>query len=460
MKKNRGAVYLILLLVMSGIFIFLAASIMGLAFANLKLARHNESVVSSVQVAEAGVNYYLWHLSHNNLDYCDGNALGSANCPTTMPTQGYGPFAHDFKGPGGNVVGNFSLYISKPIPGGTITEIKAIGKAQNSTVSRTVVAGIGLPSFANYGLLANADEWFSGTVPEETGPIHTNGGIRFDVLHYGNIVSSSKARYIPQWTYGGSNCNPTCTEEDGIWTTLSGVDKSSWQFPTPLIDFNTVTVDLSKLKTSANSNGVYLDTTHAGSKGYYLKLKADNTIDISKVTNETSTGITSTFVENRAAPTNGILYSEKPIWIDGAWNSKITIATEAKLPSGRSITLINNLTYVNRNDGSNKIGLISTGHIQTAPYSPANLETDAALLSQNGRVSVDDWVSPKRFGTWTIFGSIASFDTMYATWVNGDDSFAGGYLDCVITYDPHLTIDPPPNFPTSGNYNILTWREE
>src|SRR5512134_236831 len=57
-------------------------------------------------IAEAGIEYYRWHLAVAPLDYHDGNASSS------------GPFVHDVLDKDGNVVGSFSLDITEP-PGGT-----------------------------------------------------------------------------------------------------------------------------------------------------------------------------------------------------------------------------------------------------------------------------------------------------------------------------------------------------
>ena len=493
MQKKSGAIYLVLLLVMSGVFIFLATAIMSLAFANVRLARHNQSMVSSLSVAEAGVNYYLWHLSHSPLDYCDGHTKGSPECPTTAPPSGYGPYTHDFNGPDGTKLGTFILTITPPSLGGTIYDIKAVGTATNATVSRTVRAGVGIPSFASYAVLSNNDDFFETTETTD-GPVHSNGGIRYDPPNANDIISSSVSTlYRPSWTLGGvrgadtSDCGGSCDMEPGVWSPHIGVDKSKWQFPVPPIDFTAVSANLTGAggirAKSLNGQGINLpefanNSPNKDALGYYLKLKADGSIGMAAVTAENYTsdptgGIT--IANNQGDPIsldqaanyaipanfNGILYSEKPIWVEGTWNGKITIAT-ASAANGKSITVINNLKYVTpRNDGTKKIGLIGTSDIRIPPYAPANLEIDAALLSNSGMIQYA-WDGSKKDGTLVIYGSLASWGGRVFFWSSSDGygSWVGGYSDSQQIYDQHLTIDPPPDFPTTGSYQVLTWREE
>jgi len=66
--------------------------------------KHNRE--SAFQIAEAGINYYRWHLAHNKTDYKDG-------------TDSDGPYTHEYQDKDGNVIGHFSLNITPP-PLGTL----------------------------------------------------------------------------------------------------------------------------------------------------------------------------------------------------------------------------------------------------------------------------------------------------------------------------------------------------
>lgn len=447
-RKKSGAIYLVLLLVMSGVFIFLATAIMSLAFANVRLARHNEAMVSSLSIAEAGVNYYLWHLAKAPADYCDGGTCNQ-------------PYERDFTDPDGNILGSFDLYITPPAPGGTATTIKSVGTAKGATVSRTVIANLGMPSFAGYAFLSDQMIYVKQG-DKIDGPVHSNSCIQFDGLA-NDLISASSDSEHPCLVKSG-------VPYYGVWTTGGGGPTVYFQFPTSRVDFDEISVALDKIKVASKYGGLYLPKS--SKLGYHLTLKPDHTIDVTTVASETVDGFTeSTPAKNYPAPINGVLYADDYLWVDGTWNSKITIANP--IPAIKksstfyafgyrpSILIANNLLYQSKN-GTNKIGLITIGDISIPPYAPSSIEIDAAMSSQKGHVwypySTDRSILPK--DQITIYGAISSYQFPSWTYLDANDQIINGFKNVSSTYDHSLTLDPPPFFPTTGDYQILSWREE
>src|SRR3989344_8323925 len=158
------------------------------------------------QIAEAGIDYYRWHLAHAQNDYTDGIA-----------TTTNGPFLHDFKDKDGNIVGQFSLTITPPSTGSTIVIIKSKGAVvEDPLVSRTIQTTLGIPSLAKYSVVAN-DVMRFGDGTEVFGPIHSNNGVRFDGLAH-NIVTSAKDKYIDPDNPGAYRF--------GVYTTVGADDPS------------------------------------------------------------------------------------------------------------------------------------------------------------------------------------------------------------------------------------------
>jgi Tfp pilus assembly protein PilX len=122
---------------------------------NARFTRFEENQAKALNVAEAGINYYMWHLSHNSNDFKDGG--------TTPSTAPYGPYQHNYYDNDGNLLGKYTLYITPPASGSTIATVKSIGEVPNMPGSRTIVAQIGQPSFSNFVWLSNSEIWFSAT---------------------------------------------------------------------------------------------------------------------------------------------------------------------------------------------------------------------------------------------------------------------------------------------------------
>jgi len=435
--RRRGA-YLPMILMISTLFIAFAAALSTLAISNLRNASHFEKYISSLEVAEAGVNYYMWHLSHNNTDYCDDTV-----CTGEPP---YGPFIHDYKDQNGNVVGQYKLYVTPPTQGEAVTKVKAVGTAAGSVTDRSVIADLGMPSFARYSFLTNTECWFG---PEESvhGPVHSNVGVHFDGTT-DSIISASSKTYKPANTFGGDN-----EMHDGVWG--SGGPAGFFSFPVPTVNFNKISLDLLNLNAQASARGINLGPSYAS--GYYIKLNADDTISVYKVTRERTTGINISFLQTYPAPANGVIYANDNVWIDGTYGKDLTVAAELSGNQPAKIKIKDNLLYKQK-DGTVRIGLVSQGNIEVPSYAPTDLEIDGALLSQKGHV----WF-PQANGyiknSITIYGSISSYDFWTWSWVNGT-TVVSGYRHTTTTFDKYLTLAPPPQFPSIGNFSIFNWREE
>ena len=68
---RQGSV-LILTLVFFALFTVVAIAVVNLAILHYRLSRQQVAKEHALQIAEAGLNYYLWHLAHDPEDLTDG----------------------------------------------------------------------------------------------------------------------------------------------------------------------------------------------------------------------------------------------------------------------------------------------------------------------------------------------------------------------------------------------------
>ncbi len=476
MKKNssqhRGLI-LINVLVFAVIAIVVTIALINWATTVIRSSRQLTTREQALQIAEAGIDYYRWHLAHARSDYTDGNA-----------TTTTGPFIHDMKDKDGNVIGSYSLVITPPVSGTTIVKIKSTGKVTaDPDVSRTLEVKLGIPSLAKFSVAAN-DIMRFGAGTEIFGPIQSNNGIRVDGIAH-NTVTSAKDKYVDP--DNGS------AQRFGVYTT-SGTDDPSppapvpnrpdvfmagRQFPVAAIDFVGMTTDLSTMKTVAQADARYFGAS--GAKGYHVVLKTNDTFDLYKVTSLTTASKSceqdgysqkptwgtwtiqnQTFLQNYSFPPGGTLFFEDDVWVDGQVNTaRLTIAA-GKFPDSsstrKSITINNNLLYTNY-DGQDTISLVAQGNINTGLSSLDTLRIDSALVAQNGRVGRHYYSS--RCGTGydrtslTLYGMIATNLRYGFAYTDGT-----GYNLRNIIYDQNLLYSPPPNFPlTSDQYSVISWDE-
>ena len=67
--KNQRGYFLATILVFATVIIIITTSLIYISINQKKYFQSNREKASARQVAEAGVNYYLWHLAHDNEDY-------------------------------------------------------------------------------------------------------------------------------------------------------------------------------------------------------------------------------------------------------------------------------------------------------------------------------------------------------------------------------------------------------
>lgn len=469
--KNKGLI-LLNVLIFAVIAATVTISLVNWASTMIKSSKQLSLREQAFQIAEAGIDYYRWHLAHAHTDYTDGIA-----------TTTTGPFVHDFKDKDGNVIGQFALTITPPPTGSTVVVIKSRGTVTDDpTVSRTIQATLAIPSLAKYSVAAN-DVMRFGQGTEVFGVIQSNNGIRFDGLAH-NLISSAKDKYIDP--DNGS------AYRFGVYTTVGTDDPSppaavpsrpdvfmaGRQFPVPSVDFVGMTTDLSTMKSDAQTVNRYFAAS--GAQGYHVVLKTNDTFDLYKVTSLVSTSKScqndsqgqanwgswsiqnQTFLQNYTFPTNGVMFFEDNVWVDGQINTaRLTIAA-GKFPDSpstrKSITVNNDLLYTNY-DGQDTIALVAQGDINVGLSSDDVLRIDAAIIAQNGRAG--RYYYSNRCGTGyarsslTLYGMIATNLRYGFAYTDGT-----GYDIRNIIYDSKLLYAPPPNFPlTSDQYTTVSWDE-
>ncbi len=255
-KKLQKGTILPTLLVISGAFVIV---IYGLLFGltlQFSFSQRQLAFDRALHIAEAGVNYYRWHLAHDPDDF-------------TPESEEY-----DYLDPQGSSIAKYSLDVTPPSDGSSVVTIRSTGWSNDyPSIQRTVRAQYGIPSLAEYAFLSNASTWYgSGTVIH--GAIHSNNGIRMDGTNY-SIVSSAQEEYMCGSETG---CSPP-DNKPGVWG--SGGDQGLWQFPVPAIDFDTISFDFANMKEDAQNSGLYLDPSNK--EGYHIIFLDDGSFQVYRV---------------------------------------------------------------------------------------------------------------------------------------------------------------------------------
>lgn len=417
---------------------------------------------AAFHIAEAGIEYYRWHLAHAPTDYQDG---------TGQP----GPYVHQYTDKDGQDIGSFSLDITPPLPGSTIVTIESTGWTKEKPhIKRTLKVRVGFPALTDFAFIENANMSFSPTT-EVHGKVHSNGGIEFNGTTDA-IVQSARETYD-----NGEGTHP------GVWG--DGGPDNFWQFPVPAKDFFGITADLAAIRDLADNGGIHLNSS--GDDGYHMVFNSNGTFDLYRVNTRycyggngrwrrwrgwywdgevhcydvrnTSSQSNRTFLQTYTIPSNGVIFVEDDVWVEGVVNGRVTIGA-GRFPVSpgtyQEIYISENITY-NEQSSDDVLGLIAQGDIIVPRNVPTDMQIHAAALSQFGKIQrpyYHYYYFPSIKNSLIFFGSQISYDGGGWKWISSGDVISG-FINTNHTYDGNLLYNPPPGFPVGNTYELISWEE-
>lgn len=468
-KKNSGML-IIQTMVFAGIVVIMIGALSSWAAQAVKGGRSAFNREQAFQSAEAGIDYYRWHLAHAPVDYQDG-------------TGSPGPYVHPLKNKNGDTIGEFSLNIIAPTLGSTLVKINSTGSSIfDDSISRTVLSQVAKPSIAKYAFAGNSNIRF-GEGTEVFGPVHANGGIRFDGLAH-NVITSGVTYYTDTDSdacttynsYGVHTClYPSDPTYPSSLPSRPDVFESGRLISQPTVSFPGFTTDLAALKTKAQNGGFYRGVAGSGFVGYRIVLKTNDTFDLYKVSSWAGKGSCSsptyswsvgseTLQGNYAFPPNGAIFMQDDLVVEGQIDGARLTIVSAYLPvpsnpdNYTNIIINKDISYTNY-DGTDALGLIGQAGVMVGMISDNDLKIDGALIAQNGKVGRFYYSGSSCFyknrSVISLYGMIASNERYGFAYTDNT-----GYATRNIAYDANLLYAPPPDFPLTGSqYNILSWQE-
>ena len=360
--------------------------------------------VKAFNIADAGVNAYLYELRHDTDYYLTTPTL-------TARTE----------------EGSWSVVAVPPTASTPYLTLRSSGRLDSGVASRTVIATVRFPTFADYMFLEDCDIGI-GSGALVNGKVHSN----HNISNSGRITGLATAY--------------------GTFTNLSGgkTDKGFLAGPSKvaLIPFNDVKPVMDAMKAIGQRTGAagYAGPAPAGKQGYEI------TFSGTSYTRRTVTGFTSSgyVVANDAVaypiPNVGVMYFEDDIWVKGDYGLSVTVAGSA------NIYVVGSLQPTDP-DSNTTMGLIADVNVSVpGQYSviPDNMTIQAALLARTG--SVTSTYGSRQKASLTIDGSLADVQV---------GAFSGAFARRTYTYDSRLDLFPPPLYPTvrTDSLKVQTWVE-
>lgn len=364
-----------------------------------------ESDTKAVHMADAGLNAYLYELRRNPNYYLSNPVLG----PTSLADGSW-------------------VVTATPPAGSQPLTLRATGSIASMESTKTVLATVRFPTYADYMFLADSDINI-GSGATIDGKVRSNG----NVTNAGRVTGITEAvRSISgAGVFGGGK--------------KAGVSR---------VDFAQVTADLADIRQAATAASVYFPAS--GRLGYRAQISG-NRVTVSRVTSVSANGtLTLQAVGIYTIPACGVMYFDDTVWVSGTYSAKLTIA------SSMDIFIPENVEPQNMNSSAT-LGLIAAQNVIVPTWYTSvgnSFRLVAACIAQNGTVYGDlhDGVTKTKID---IVGSLAYRTTGYFASSVGN-TVVSGFRTRVYDYDERLDIEPPPMFPQikDGTLKIATWNED
>lgn len=359
------------------------------------------------------------------------------------PPGGIEPFVkynHVLAGPGTYTVtvdpddGNASNYLKK---------YKIISEGDADQATRKIELIMEMTTFNKYAYLTGNEGgtiWFNtGDVIE--GPLHSNDRI--------SIVGSP--------TFMGKVTSSAATFNKGV--PFNPDFQEGYQLGAPPATFPT-RQDLIDNYWAVNTNPPQLIIDARFGKDASIEFKANGTLtfDVWHWSGSTQVYDIQDSVVNVVA-LNGLVYVKGDIDLKGTLDGSVSVVAT------NNIYIVDNLVY-EMSDANGKplpgcddvLGLISLKNIVVADNTPNQNDVviDAAMLTLGSSFTVENyWSGPPR-GDLTIWGSLSQ-KVRGPVGTFGGGTYTGYKKD--YHYDNRFTDTPPPYYPVTGQYSVLSWKE-
>ncbi|MFT7644905.1 MAG: hypothetical protein ACI9BF_000570 [Candidatus Paceibacteria bacterium] len=469
-QTTASGFLLVLVLVFASIFLVIISSFVGFVITQNQVVNFRYEQQRATDIAEAGLNYYKWFLSHYPDDVTDGTGLP-------------GPYVHQFKDPEGTFIGEFSLEINSSAYCGSVASIDITSTGhtyEDPSATSIVSARYVRPTVAEYSFITNAGVWY-GSGGSVIGPLHSNQGIRMDSAH-NSFIGSGQTSWTCDSSYG---CGTSMTV-DGVYTTSGNATPGLFSFPVTPVDFVGLTLDLNDIKDkSQNNGGLYYGPS--GGYGYLVTFNGDGTVTIREVTGTqsywsyspsegwhtsernviTSSSLVATETIDSSCP---LIYIEDKVWLEGEVTQKVSLAAADLSSAGQTNIVINDdITYAPGTSAG--ILAIAEDDVDIGLIIPGeDLDLDGIYIAQNGRFgrnhystsylvsSLDPYVL---VGDLNEFGTVVTNNRAATTWVNNSGNAVSGFTGGSSSFDRDQVNNPPPLAPqTSDVYKFMDWRQE
>ena len=144
-------------------------------------------------------------------------------------------------------------------------------------------------------------------------------------------------------------------------------------------------------------------------------------------------------------------------------SQKNLYAANGNTSNNGNVIIEGNINYYNdpqtNPSSQDMLGLVADNSVGINTQTSQNLTIDAAVFARTGKFTYLNYNSTGTLGYLNVYGSISNNTRgPVGTFKSGTHTINTGYLKD-YKYDSRLAIMHPPDFPSTGTFNVVAWRE-
>lgn len=481
---STGGSIIVVTIVFMAVFVTMFGPLIGYLAVQYKWVESKTEQERALQIAEAGIEYYRWRLSHFPDDIQDG-------------TGAPGPYVHVYDDPEEGPIGEFSLEVGGEVFCDEVQVVYATSTGytyKDPDLTRTIVVKIARPTVADYSYIVDSPV-IAGSSRTIVGPYHGNSLVKME----GNNLSAVTSRLVTGSCTLLNDCPGT---KNGVYG--PGTNPQWWQWGVAEIPFSNFDTVFNSVKDKAVASGLYYpkisDGTNGPYYGYYLELQDDKTVDVYKVDsvdwkeiNTPADGDSNPDLPELVGPQSyshsgldslreveavnvpipqdcPVIYIEDNVWLEGEVSGKVTVVANDDGSAEPDLFLQDNITY-ETGGGVDGLTVLAERHLFIPFYVPDDMTINGVFFAQKGSYGRPSYYCE----SFTWWG--ACNDTMYLTYRLRNELTTNGTVISKLrtgtawgttqgfsvrndNYDRYLADSPPPRTPyTSPNFRFIEWRE-
>jgi hypothetical protein len=319
--------------------------------------------------------------------------------------------------------------------------VKVTSTSTFSGLSKVVACVLQPSSFSRYTYYSTTDQnGFWGGGDTIWGPFHCNNTLNVAYFNGGSPVFMQRATSLNGiWNYNGAHPVFKGGYDSGVNVSLPG-------------DFDT-------LKNAAQTGGKWLQM--AGNQPVFIQFNVNGTVTWRIDGNpDWSGGGWTTEPLTSFAPNGAIWCNEKDLHIKGVLNGRCTVGGK------KTVWIDGDITYaadprVGYSD--DMLGLCAEEKLYISDV-PANRGPNNTFTLMGSIFSRTDGLWAEHYDTRPVEGKMTTVGGQISKVGGYTGTFSGttithGFLPGGTYYDDRLINDAPPFFPTTGNFEVVSWFE-